>query len=91
MNTATEFQLFRIFQEECTPDDFRQIIRKCVQQATEGDHAARMTILSYALGQPGVCTLKPSTVASAERMQQDSEELVSMLFPAKKTTSKRRK
>lgn len=81
---ATEYDFYRTLQEECSVDDFRQIIHNTVERAKNGDHEARMFLAAYMIGTPPHSAIKLSTMGLSERMNAQSDELLGELFPEKK-------
>lgn len=81
---ATEYDFFRVLQQECGIEDFRQIILDTVERAKNGDHEARMFLAAYAIGTPPKTSTKLSTLDISERMDAQSAELLGELFPQKK-------
>ena len=81
---ATEYDFFRVLQEECSIEDFRQIIQNTVERAKNGCHESRMFLAAYAIGTPPKTSTKLSTLDLSERMDAQSNELLGELFPGKK-------
>lgn len=48
--TVTEFTHLRIFREEVSADDFREIVKQAVVAAKKGDADSRAWIAMYAMG-----------------------------------------
>lgn len=89
MKKTTEYDLFRTFRDECTAEDFRQIIKKAVAQAKEGEPAARLFVAAYVLGTPRSCNLTLSGVDLAERQHESFSEMENTLWPEKKAKGRR--
>lgn len=85
MSKATEYSLLRIIQQECTDDEFREIIKSAVQQAKDGNHEARLFLSAYAIGAPKNSGLTLSGLDVAEAMNAESDELLASLYPKRKT------
>lgn len=82
---TTEFNLFRTFKEECTADDFRQIVKQAVADAKTGDAAARLFVAAYVIGTPKNCSLTLSGLDNAEASSAETEQLLAGLHrPARR-------
>lgn len=84
-----EYDLFRTFRDECSVDDFRQIVKTAVQQARDGSHEARLWLSAYVLGRPHENALRLSSLDSSEAMQAESNELMASIFPPKRRTGRK--
>lgn len=85
MSKTTEYSCLRVMQQECTVDDFRQIVKTTVQQAKDGSHEARLFLGAYLIGAPKNSGLTLSGLDVAEAMNAESDEMLSALYPKRKT------
>lgn len=85
MSKSTEYSCLRTIQQECTVDDFRQIVKTTVQQAKDGSHEARLFLAAYMIGAPKNSGLTLSGLEVAEAMSAESDELLASLYPKRKT------
>lgn len=85
---ATEFNHLKTFQELVTEEVFKSIVTTAIESAKSGDSAAREWIGLYCMGKPSDIPCRLSGISMNECMQAESDELLSVLYPVKKTGRK---
>ena len=84
MAKTNEFQHMETFARLVTVEVFEKIVKQAITDAENGDAAARAWVGLYCMGRPMEVPCKLSGIDVQLRMNAQSDEFLSALYPPKK-------